>query len=228
MKYIDFENVMSQARMSRYLNACCNDTRKSMTLYRLNLKLSQELFTVVSCFEVALRNAIDIHYNNIYGSDWLRDSIQPGGFFNNPRCGKTATLVSTGLEKINPYTPSKLIAEMEFGFWRYMFANQQYKLAGQSLLAIFPLKPISTPFIQYNSNFIFLTLEGINNLRNRLAHHEPVCFQNGKHLIDSSYARQHYASILQLFQWMRIDHNSLLYGVDHVIEICNRIDNSQY
>lgn len=30
-----------------------------MTLYRKNLQLSRELFTIISCFEIALRNAID-------------------------------------------------------------------------------------------------------------------------------------------------------------------------
>ena len=68
---------MSQPRMSRYVNACGNDTRKAMTLYRLNLKLSQELFTIVSCFEVALRNSVDRHYTKLKGSDWLRDSARP-------------------------------------------------------------------------------------------------------------------------------------------------------
>lgn len=59
MKYLDFENILSAKRMGRYLSAVGGDTRKAMTLYRENLRLSQELFTIVSCFEVALRNAID-------------------------------------------------------------------------------------------------------------------------------------------------------------------------
>lgn len=59
MKYSDFENIMSSQRMERYLSACKGDTRKAMTLYRYNLLISQEMFTIVSCFEVALRNAID-------------------------------------------------------------------------------------------------------------------------------------------------------------------------
>ena len=45
--------------MERYVTACGGDTRKAMTLYRYNLQVSQEMFTIVSCFEVALRNAID-------------------------------------------------------------------------------------------------------------------------------------------------------------------------
>ena len=37
--------------MMRYVNACGGDTRKAMTLYRYNLRLSQEVFTVICCYE---------------------------------------------------------------------------------------------------------------------------------------------------------------------------------
>ena len=82
MKYADFERVMSSPRMQRYSNACAGDTRKAMTLYRLNLKLSQESFTIISCFEIAIRNSIDSHYKNIYGNNWLRDAQMAGGIFS--------------------------------------------------------------------------------------------------------------------------------------------------
>ncbi len=59
MEYKVFERIMSKKRMNRYLTACGGDTRKAMTLYRYNLHLTQDVFTVISCFEVALRNAID-------------------------------------------------------------------------------------------------------------------------------------------------------------------------
>ena len=78
MKFIGFQEVMSIPRISRYLTAAGRDSRKAMTLYRLNLRLSQELFTVISCFEVALRNRIDQHYSRRNGNDWLRDAVLPG------------------------------------------------------------------------------------------------------------------------------------------------------
>ena len=59
MRYIDFEDAFSSDRMSKYVTACNGDTRKAMTLYRYPLQLSQELFTVVSCFEITQRIRID-------------------------------------------------------------------------------------------------------------------------------------------------------------------------
>ena len=69
MKFSDFQSIISPARLGRYLQATGGNTRKSMTLYRLNHKLSQEYFTVVNCLEIALRNAIDRHYTAIHGTD---------------------------------------------------------------------------------------------------------------------------------------------------------------
>ncbi len=42
MKFTEFEETISPERMRRYVMACGNDTRRAMTLYRYNLKLSQE------------------------------------------------------------------------------------------------------------------------------------------------------------------------------------------
>lgn len=59
MEYLEFERIFSAKRMQRYKDAANGETRKAMALYRYSLRLSQEMFTIVSCFEVALRNAID-------------------------------------------------------------------------------------------------------------------------------------------------------------------------
>ena len=155
MKYSKFEQILSQDRLHRYLLACNNDTKKAMTLYRYNLRLSQELFTIISCFEVALRNAIDRQMVAILGSDWLRDAILPGGIFSGSKCRDTSKIISRSFNKLNThnlYTHSKLIAEMEFGVWKYMFSAPQYKASGKVLLKTFPNKPKSSAIKQYNLN----------------------------------------------------------------------------
>ena len=227
MRFSEFEKILSTARMSRYVNACAGNTKKAMTLYRLNLRLSQELFTIVSCFEVALRNAINFHCIPVFGNDWLRQGASQGsgGIFDNPNCRFTARNINEAVLKLNnSYTHSKLVAELGFGFWRFMFAPHQYFVTGRTLLGIFPAKPTSTPAIQYNHTFIFNQLVQINKLRNRIAHHEPVCFQIGNSIKDTTYVRQNYALIKQLFQWMNIDEIALLYGIDHINTITNQID----
>lgn len=225
MRFREFERIISTARMRRYVSACGGDTRKAMTLYRKNLKLSQELFTVEGCFEIALRNAIDEHYRNVHGSHWLRDAVANGGIFDNRNCHVTGTIITEAISNLGrAYTHQKLVAELGFGFWRYMFAAHQYRAGGQSLIRIFTAMPSSTPAFNYNARFIFNQLQKINNLRNRIAHHEPVCFTPGRAVINTTYARQNYALLLQLFQWMSIDEAALLYGLDKVLKTCDVID----
>lgn len=225
MRYSEFEKVITPARIGRYKTACGGNTRKAMTLYRKNLKLSQEMFTVLSCFEVALRNEIDKHYTVIYGNNWLRNAAAAGGFFDNNRTRKTKEKINEAVTGLNlSYTHFKLVAELNFGFWRFMFVDRQYRAAGNTLLAVFPSKPASSPGFNYNHTYIFNLLEGINDLRNRIAHHEPICFLPAHSVKDTTYARQHYNLIIQLFQWMQIDEAALLYGIDHINTICNEID----
>lgn len=225
MKYVDFESVMSSVRMHRYLVATGNNSRKAMTLYRKNLQLSQEMFTVISCFEVALRNKINEQYVIQHGDNWLRDSISHGGIFTVSKCAKTKNLIRKSLNKLTVYTHPKLLASFDFGFWRYLYAQPQFYAGGQTLLKVFPSKPTSTPAIQYNQTYIFNQLKQVNDFRNRIAHHEPICFQSGTAVINTTSTLQHYNLILQLFQWMNINESALLYGLDHVSSLCNEIDN---
>lgn len=211
--------------MNRYYQACGNNSRKAMTLYRLNLRLSQEIFTVISCFEVALRNAIDQHYTGTLGADWLKNSAAPGGRFDNYNCAYTARSINDAINKLGAnYTHGKVVAELGFGFWRYMFSRHQYRASGQTLIAVFPGLPSSTPAMQYNSIFVYNELAKTNKIRNRIAHHEAICFTPALNVKNSAFARQNYAHIIQLFQWMNIDEASLLFGLDHIVTVCNQID----
>lgn len=225
MKYKNFEQIISPARMARYLNACGGDTRKAMRLYRENLRLSQQMFTIISCFEISLRNAIDKEITGRLGNDWLRDSVQVGGIFDNRRFEKTKKTVSKAVRDLSiNYTHYKLLAEMEFGVWKYMFANPQYRATGRCLLNIFPGKPTSTAMVQYNNVFFFNELDGINKLRNRIAHHEPICFQSSADVVDLTYVKIQYDRIEKLLGWMNIDFKSLVYGLDQFDKCCNKIN----
>ena len=227
MKYIDFEKIMSAKRMERYLTACGGNTRKAMTLYRYNLQISQEMFTIVSCFEVALRNAIDHKLSANLGENWLRDSIMPNGIFSEPILKKTRDIIAFAhrrLTQTNSYSHPKLLAEMEFGIWKYMFSPIQYRVTGRNLLTIFPNKPRTTREIQYNQTYIFNELDKVNSLRNRIAHHETICFATNTSAIDTSYVTNIYSKIITLFSWMNIDSHSLLYGLDHINRVCSQIN----
>ena len=228
MVFAEFEKIISTERLKKYVYACKNDTRQAMTLYRYSLKLSKEMFVVIGVFEVSLRNRIDSVLKTVYGNDWLRDFVVPGGvFYSDSRVDATKKIIIkayNGLKMSNTYSHSKLLSEMEFGIWKYMFNNVQYRLSGRCLLKAFPNKPKSSVMNQYDNTYIFNGLDRINIIRNRIAHHEPICFNNSN-CIDIQNVMECYSMIMQLFNWMDVDSKALLYGLDHVDCIRKKIFN---
>ena len=227
MRYKDFEQIISGERMSRYVAACGGDTRKAMTLYRYNIELSLSVFAIIGYFEVALRNAIDKQLTVNLGSEWLKDSVMANGIFTNPILAKTQSIILFAYNKLQrnaAYSHTKLLAEMEFGIWKYMFSPLQYRMTGRNLLQVFPNRPRSSAQAQYNPSYIFNELDKINTLRNRIAHHEPICFPMQSNIIYTDYILNEYHKMMVLLQWMGIDHNKFLYGLDHVQQVCAKID----
>lgn len=228
MEFDDFQKIVSKERLCRYITACNEDETLTMRLYKANIKVSLEMFAVVGAFEIALRNAIDGIMSNVYGPDWLRDAIFPGGFFDIPQCRDHVKIIRSAYNKLlahQTYSHGQLLAKMEFGVWKYMFSNPQYRASGRLLLKVFPLKPTSTRTIQYNNTTIFNELDHVNSLRNRIAHHEPICFPTGMSVTSTAYIRWIYARIQMLFSWMGIDSRSFLFELDNVINVCDTIDN---
>lgn len=156
MFYPAYENILSTARLNRYLVACDGQTKKAMTLYRLNQRLSQMMFTTIGNFEVALRNSIDKKLNILFGDDWLLEGVAQGGLFDNEGCRVMTTCINEALRKIeHRYSHNKLIAELGFGFWRYFFAMHQFNITGQCLLNIVSGRPHSSIVQHFNRRFIF-------------------------------------------------------------------------
>ena len=56
MDFKTSQKIFSAAKMGKYANACSGDKRKTMLLYRYNLRLCQRFCGVLNLFEVMLRN----------------------------------------------------------------------------------------------------------------------------------------------------------------------------
>lgn len=193
--------------------ACDGDKRKAMSLYRYNLQLSLEMFGIISYFEIILRNAINECLRKSLGPNWLRDAVLPGGVYDSKSSSSTANIILKiyrQLVKENKYTHTNLLSNLDFGIWKYHFANPQYRATNHQLLSIFPNKPRSTKFKQYNNSFIFNELDSINRVRNRIAHHEPICFHSQTSLIDCSFIRNLHTRVLVLMDWMDVDSKRFL------------------
>jgi hypothetical protein len=87
---------------------------------------------------------------------------------------------------------SHLISSTTFGFWTTMFKKDIFVATNGSLLSIFPNKTITTNFKKVSN-----MLDEIRSFRNRVAHHDPLCFDKGDFSLKrAKIVNQHIKEIL--------------------------------
>lgn len=203
MRYIDAKRQFSEARMGKYLRAMNGDKKRAMQLYRHNLILSQRFYGLISVFEVELRNAIDKHYKKQYRTkDWIVSEAKKGRMLAHDE--EDIRKIERAYKQAGVYSHDKMVGSFTFGFWTYMFTRNNYKLGGKTLLEIFPNRPKGTTQKQ-----VYTELTQIRQFRNRIAHHEPICF-DGQGNADLSYIEYHYNMMLQYFGYITNKPDSLL------------------
>ncbi len=211
LKIEEFEKLISKPRFERYLLACQNNPEKAVELYKQNIQKSMKMYELLSIFEIILRNKIDEHYQNKYlkeiGSEnWLKFAASDNGFYDHFQTLKTKESITNGIISLGKnYSHNKLIAELNFGFWRFQFAPKEFRAAGSSLHHIFVKRPKGT-----NHTVIYNKLRLINNIRNRIAHYEPICFDSGGNNVSDFYIQSHQNEIFNLLDWMGIPYLNLL------------------
>ena len=181
--------------MRKYLNACAGNKQKTMQLYRYNLRLCQRFYGALNLFEVMLRNAIDEHYAAYYSDpDWIVNQADTGKLleYNKDEIRQT----EAGYRRRGIYNNDKMVASLTMGFWTKLFSKKRYKRGGKTLLQIFPNKKKGK-----NQADIYKDLTHIREFRNRIAHHEPICF-DGSGNINTAFARRHYLLICEYISYM--------------------------
>ena len=197
ISYQDALKIFSPARMQKYLRACGWDEEKAMQLYKCNACLSQAFFGVVSLFEVGLRNAINEHYLRTLGGDWIVKQAVPNGLLEHE--ADEVSFTKHAYEKDNVYSHDKMVGSFTFGFWTYLFTKRNYRIGGKTLLQIFPNRVKGT-----TQKMVYADITAIREFRNRIAHHEPICF-DAKGAISSAYMERHYAIIKEYLHYMAVD-----------------------
>lgn len=219
MKYKEYEVAFSPARLSRYKAACGGDTRKAMTLYRYNVKLCQKYYAVLNIFEIIFRNAIDRHFRAYYNDpNWIEHQLQIGGMLAHSPKKAEALKHIQDLAKRGKLTPDKVVSAQSLGFWTYMFNKIPFNAGGKKILDIFPNKQVGL-----GQKAVYNELQDIKQFRNRIAHHEPVCF-NVSWNRDMAYAQQNYKQILKYISFLGYSDKEILYGYDvQTKELINKI-----
>lgn len=209
MRYNDFEKAFSSVRMRRYLYACSGNKNKAMQIYRYNVQLCEQFYGALNLFEVVLRNAINSHYIIQFSDpNWIKTQLGKGGLLeHSPQNAKTQTLINN-LVTSGRYSNDRLVSGVTFGFWPYLFTKLPFRAGGQTLLRIFPGRITGT-----NQRTVYNELQQIKNFRNRIAHHEPVCFDK-LGTINLDNARENYQLLLKYIRFLGYNPVELFWGMN--------------
>jgi hypothetical protein len=63
---------------------------------------------------------------------------------------------------------------------------------------------------------VFQNLIRINDIRNRIAHYEPICFDKDTGTISTVLVLNRYRLILEFLYWLGCNVKRILYGIDGV------------
>jgi hypothetical protein len=167
--------TLTEVRLSKYLKVANDRPEVAMQLYVMNSAVSAAFLVDIHYVEVMLRNKFASQLTEKFGLEW----------FKNPEFLKLINQRSKNiLEKAQrsaqkhwvmgaPLPTGKVIAELAFGFWCGLTDRSLEHTLWVSCLhkTFFPQK---TP----KRSVFNLALEQLRQLRNRIAHHEPIFHRN--------------------------------------------------
>lgn len=170
------KKALSAARMGTYEIAAAHDEVAALALYGWNAQVSGALMTPLHICEVVVRNTVSDTLETVYGARWpwsvgFEQSLPHQRFGYSPR--KDLQSARNGAP-----TTGKVIPELKFVFWQKMFTGRHdARLWNKHLLKAFPGLDPARSISDLRRN-MYEELEHIRELRNRIAHHEPIFRRN--------------------------------------------------
>lgn len=180
------EDWLSAGRFATYLTVSGGSRQRALNLYEWNARLSAAFLHDLSHLEVGLRNACDRQLTAaVVAGDthWTepatllmllpvvrrRDRASGRQYDANaiPRSNVDRARKSASTDKNTPPVPGKIVAEIMFGFWTYLFSDLHEKTIWVPYLH--KAFPLGTDRNQLNA-----TLASLRDFRNRVAHHEHI------------------------------------------------------
>ncbi len=183
--------ALSSERIGRYVNATNGDVKRAHQLYTINAHVSNSLYIMLHMLEICLRNGFHSALTARFGSDWY-DQL---GVIKT--IGQRQKISEAKIRLVNdgkPIEPGRLVASLTFGFWTTCVGSEY----NDDLW----VKAIHRPFKktpELTRKKLNRDLTQLRNLRNRVAHHEPILswnlikhYSNGAAIIEalSTDARQ--------------------------------------
>lgn len=167
-----FVSSMSMERFATYKRLACNDDLHAIKLYKWNSELSQSLWASVQAWEICLRNKLN---------NFLRWKFVPSWHYDEQRAIRQLRLnerrkLQDARERQEQSRSTKsaslgaVVADLSPGFWVSLL-GPSYNIPfvwRTNLKRVFPINP------QIERKEAWEMCNGLLDLRNRIAHHEPI------------------------------------------------------
>ena len=200
-------------------------------MYKYNIQVSQALYPLISILEVALRNGIDrALLNHFKDNKWLltqrhQFAYHPSMVYEDAHGNmRSDSFFAEKLKKAEdklsryrvPVTHGKLLAELTFGFWVKFFDANAIKVLRGAPLDAFANKP------HKKLSLVHFHLNAIVALRNRIAHNEPICFNNTGNICLTTI-ESYETNILEALGWLDTDLKEWSNKINFFKPVYNRI-----
>lgn len=169
------KTALSAARISTY-EASSGANGDALQLYSWNAQVSGALLAPLHICEVVIRNAVSEVLSSVYGDRWpwsssFEQSLPDPARGYSPRKDLFNARRSAA-------TTGKVIPELKFVFWQKMFTSRHDNRLWNSHLAVALPHLDHTQGVGALRQLVYTHLEQVRELRNRIAHHEPIFARN--------------------------------------------------
>ena len=163
---------LSNERLEAYESrALGNGDLDTFCHYVWNLSLSESLYPVLCCVEVALRNSIHEAAKAYFGREnWFDDSGIINARFGVDSLAKTKATLQRQQKALDAH---RIVAELTFGFWTSLFERRYEQILWPQIIrAAFP----NMPRRERTRRHLYDRFKEIRLFRNRIFHHEPIWY----------------------------------------------------
>ena len=161
---------LSAPRLATYVRATGGDLDRAVQLYLWNAAVAGALWEVLGHVEVVLRNVLHNaltarHQRLGRAGQWYDDPAQELA----QHARDDITRAKQRLQRAGaPLLPGKIVAELGFGFWRFLLARRYTATLWPALRPAFAYLPGN------DRRLLEAPVARLHVLRNRVAHHEPL------------------------------------------------------
>ena len=170
---------LTRDRLASYLHATGGSVAAAIDLYDWNTLAGAALHEDLGRLEVLFRNAMDealIRHGSAKG--WRNPWYRQGHLFQGRQSSRTRDDISDARRRATrrgrAELHGKVIAELGFGFWRYLCSSQYLtSLWVPALASAFARHPSPNDPQRIRAD-VEDRVQRLHFLRNRIAHHEPI------------------------------------------------------